>query len=72
MENWLNPSAGAPDDEVAESVSATTLSNVTPKETATPNSAPVSTQEQPKTDTAPITSKKIDDVASAFDDLFNS
>ena len=66
LEGWLNPSA-ASDDEV--STSAQTLSS-----TAKNDEAPFDIDEPakpaaPKAEAAP---KKIDDVAAAFDDLFNS
>jgi hypothetical protein len=76
LEGWLNPTAASEDDgEVEEPVSTETLSKSTPKE------QPVSKvdddinpfEEQPKKETStPTPSKKIDDVAAAFDDLFNS
>ena len=60
LEGWLNPTA----EEGQESVSEQTLSSNQP--------APVKATEAP-TPSAPTTEekKKLDDVASAFDDLFN-
>jgi hypothetical protein len=60
LEGWLNPTA----DEANESVSQQTLSTPSTKVAPAPVAAPaaaVSTEEK----------KKMDDVASAFDDLFN-
>jgi hypothetical protein len=65
LEGWLNPSATS-DDEV--SASAQTLSS-----TAKTDEAPFDVDEPVKA--APVKEaapKKIDDVAAAFDDLFNS
>lgn len=57
LESWLNPSATTDDDEdVVESVATEELS------TTTKSSEP----------SAPKSTQKVDDVASAFDDLFNS
>ena len=64
LEGWLNPSAGG-DDEEETSVSAQTLSS-----TAAPEEAVVPA---PSKAAESITSnKKLDDVTSAFDDLFNN
>jgi hypothetical protein len=80
LENWLNPSAGAPDEEsvVAElgatktqTQPASTTSVTTPQyAAATPTT--VLKDDLPWEDDAPTTSAPKDDVASAFDDLFNN
>ena len=68
LEGWLNPSATG-DDELETSVSAQTLSSTaTAEETTIPAPSKASVVE--KEEVAP--SKKIDDVVSAFDDLFNN
>ena len=61
LEGWLNPSA-ASDEE--KSVSTETLSSTANAE----DDAPFDTTPAPKAAQAP---KKVDDVAAAFDDLFN-
>ena len=61
LEGWLNPSA-ASDEE--KSVSTETLSSTANAE----DDAPFDTTPAPKAAPAP---KKVDDVAAAFDDLFN-
>jgi len=63
LEGWLNPSAAASEDE--KSVSAETLSSTAKDE----DEAPFDTTPS-KPAAAPA--KKLDDVAAAFDDLFNS
>jgi archaellum component FlaC len=74
LENWLNPSAGNDDDADVVSTSVDTLSKATPKtETVSKVEDDVNPfEEQPKKETESVASKKIDDVAAAFDDLFNS
>ena len=67
LEGWLNPSAGNDDDEVVEPVSTQQLSTAVATKT---NEDVNPFEEQPTTKTEPV--KKIDDVAAAFDDLFNS
>jgi hypothetical protein len=62
LEGWLNPSA-ASEEEV--SVSAETLSSTAKDE------APFDV-DAPKAPKAETSAKKVDDVASAFDDLFNN
>ena len=62
LEGWLNPSA-ASEEEV--SVSAETLSSTAKDEAPFDVDAP----KAPKSETS---AKKVDDVASAFDDLFNN
>jgi hypothetical protein len=67
LESWLNPDSEEESEEEA-STSAQTLSSTTSKDEA-PFEAPT----QPKVEPAkPASNKKLDDVASAFDDLFNS
>ena len=69
LEGWLNPSAG--EDDSVESTSAEELSKVAPASTAKAESYDMGgSQEAPKAAEAPA--KKLDDVAAAFDDLFNS
>jgi hypothetical protein len=71
LENWLNPNAGSADGDVAEPVTTDALSNYTPSSKVEADINPF--EEQPKKETSqPAPSKKIDDVAAAFDDLFNS
>jgi len=68
LEGWLNPSASG-DDELETSVSAQTLSS-----TASPAESVIPTP-TPKAEVvaeAPTPAKKLDDVTSAFDDLFNN
>ena len=68
LEGWLNPSATG-DDELETSVSAQTLSS-----TASPAESVIPTP-SPKAEAvaeAPAPTKKLDDVTSAFDDLFNN
>ena len=61
LEGWLNPSAeGANDTASQQTLSTPTAAAPTP----TPTAAPVQA--------APVDRKKLDDVANAFDDLFNS
>jgi hypothetical protein len=72
LENWLNPSSGAPaDDEIVEVLEApkpkTTLSSSTPKATSVAEDG-VGDLPWEK----PVAPKQKDDVASAFDDLFNN
>jgi hypothetical protein len=68
LEGWLNPSAGG-DDEVVEAVSTEQLSNV-----ASAGKAQSHDMGGPTTPSkeAEAPTKKLDDVAAAFDDLFNS
>jgi len=62
LEGWLNPSAQSEDEK---SASAETLSSTATDE----DDAPFDTTPAPK---AAAPAKKLDDVAAAFDDLFNS
>jgi hypothetical protein len=62
LEGWLNPSGAS--DEIEESVSTGTLSSNTEDVQSTPTAAPKAE--------APAPAKKLDDVAAAFDDLFNN
>jgi hypothetical protein len=71
LENWLNPGSAAADDEIVEELEA-------PKPKAAPKQSQVSADmggtkelnDLPWEKEVPA--KKADDVASAFDDLFNS
>jgi hypothetical protein len=69
LENWLNPSAGGEaDDDIVEELEAPKPKAVTPlaksnPETVPMNDLPWEKEEKPKVK---------DDVASAFDDLFNN
>ena len=67
LESWLNPSAGG-DDESVESTSTEELSKVAPSAKTESHDMGGSTP-APK---AEAPAKKLDDVAAAFDDLFNS
>ena len=71
LEGWLNPSATG-DDELETSVSAQTLSSTaSPAESVIP--APTAkTESQDMGGSQPSAAKKLDDVTSAFDDLFNN
>jgi hypothetical protein len=74
LESWLNPSAETTDDENSDdSVTTQELSKPTPKvESAEDTKAPWDEPTTSKKESTPTPSKKIDDVAAAFDDLFNS
>lgn len=68
LEGWLNPSAGGDDEEVTSASAQTLSSTASPAESVVP--APT-----PKAEVvaeAPAPAKKLDDVTSAFDDLFNN
>jgi hypothetical protein len=68
LEGWLNPSATG-DDELETSVSAQTLSSTaSPAESVIPTPTPKAEM----VTEAPAPAKKLDDVTSAFDDLFNN
>jgi hypothetical protein len=68
LEGWLNPSATG-DDELETSVSAQTLSSTaSPAESVIPTPTP----KVEAVEAAPAPAKKLDDVTSAFDDLFNN
>lgn len=71
LEGWLNPSATG-DDELETSVSAQTLSSTaSPAESIIP--APTAKAESHDMGgSQPAPAKKLDDVTSAFDDLFNN
>ena len=60
LEGWLNPTAEEDEESVSEST-LSTPSTPAPQATSTPQAAP-----------AVEDRKKLDDVASAFDDLFNN
>ncbi len=66
LEGWLNPSAAASEEE--KSVSAETLSSTASDE----DEPPFDTTPAPKAEAKKEEAKKLDDVASAFDDLFNN
>ena len=66
LEGWLNPSATG-DDELETSVSAQTLSS-----TASPAESVIPTPTPKAEVVAEAPAKKLDDVTSAFDDLFNN
>ena len=77
LENWLNPSAGAPEDtDVVEALEEPKVYQA-PK-VVSPEYASAKPTEELKNDLpweedeAPKTSAPKDDVASAFDDLFNN
>ena len=64
LEGWLNPSKTSKNEEGESSVAEETLSK---KPTEEVNDLPFDVE-----DDKPKTSKKTDDVAAAFDDLFNN
>jgi hypothetical protein len=69
LEGWLNPSATSDEEETESSVTAETLSSAKPTPSVSHDlGGSVETPAQP----APAVSKKTDDVAAAFDDLFNN
>jgi hypothetical protein len=68
LESWLNPSAGG-DTESVESTSTEELSKVVPAAKTESHDMGGST---PTSKEAEAPAKKLDDVAAAFDDLFNS
>jgi hypothetical protein len=68
LESWLNPSAGG-DTESVESTSTEELSKVAPAAKTESHDMGGST---PTSKEAEAPAKKLDDVAAAFDDLFNS
>jgi hypothetical protein len=72
LENWLNPGSAAADDEIVEELEAPKAKATTPKQSQVSVDMG-GTQEigdLPWEKEAPA--KKADDVASAFDDLFNN
>jgi hypothetical protein len=69
LESWLNPDSEEESEEET-STSAQTLSSTASTDK---DEAPFEAPTQPKSEPAkPASNKKLDDVASAFDDLFNS
>jgi hypothetical protein len=62
LEGWLNPSAAS---EAADSVSAQALASASDEDDDEPTPTP-------KASPAAAPAKKLDDVAAAFDDLFNN
>jgi len=69
LQGWLNPDAEADESSDEVSTSTETLSSTASDdvEVETTDSAPFEVEENPKS-----SNKKLDDVASAFDDLFSS
>lgn len=75
LENWLNPSAGTAEDDDTQGnpASTQTLSNTKPTVEVNSGKMPdVNPFEEQPSAKAEQPTKKIDDVAAAFDDLFNS
>jgi hypothetical protein len=72
LENWLNPGAAASDDEIVEELEAPKPKVITPKQSqvSTDMGGTQEIGDLPWEKEAPA--KKADDVASAFDDLFNN
>ena len=68
LEGWLNPSAGGDDEEVTSASAQTLSSTASPAESTIPTPTPK--VEAVAEASAPA--KKLDDVTSAFDDLFNN
>jgi hypothetical protein len=69
LEGWLNPSATSDEEETESSVTAETLSSAKPTPSVSHDLG--GSVETPAQSTPPV-SKKTDDVAAAFDDLFNN
>ena len=69
LEGWLNPSASSDDDGTTSVVEETLSTNTTSKATPSVSHDLGGSIETP---TQPPVSKKTDDVAAAFDDLFNN
>jgi hypothetical protein len=69
LEGWLNPSATSDEEETESSVTAETLSSTKPTPSVSHDLG--GSVETPAQSTPPV-SKKTDDVAAAFDDLFNN
>ena len=69
LEGWLNPSATSDEDETEASVAGETLSSAKPTPSVSHDlGGSIETPAQ----STPEVSKKTDDVAAAFDDLFNN
>jgi len=68
LEGWLNPSAGGDDEEVTSASAQTLSSTASPAESVIPTPTP----KVEAVVEAPAPAKKLDDVTSAFDDLFNN
>jgi hypothetical protein len=68
LEGWLNPSAGGDDEEVTSASAQTLSSTASPAESVVPTPTP---KVEAVAET-PAPAKKLDDVTSAFDDLFNN
>jgi hypothetical protein len=77
LENWLNPNSAA-DDEIVEELEAPKTKTTTPKQSQVSVDMGGTQKigdlpyEIMKNNTAEAPAKKTDDVASAFDDLFNN
>ena len=69
LEGWLNPSATSDEDETEASVAGETLSSAKPTPSVSHDLG--GSIETPAQSTSEV-SKKTDDVAAAFDDLFNN
>jgi hypothetical protein len=71
LESWLNPSADSDDttSNMTESPQSESLSTVKPKVDSLPDVNPFEGQQTVKTEKP---ANKVDDVAAAFDELFNS
>ena len=68
LESWLNPSAGGDDEETTSASAQTLSSTASPAESVVPTPTP---KVEAVVET-PTPAKKLDDVTSAFDDLFNN
>jgi hypothetical protein len=68
LEGWLNPSAGGDAEEVTSASAQTLSSTASPAESVIPTPTP----KVEAVAEAPAPAKKLDDVTSAFDDLFNN
>jgi hypothetical protein len=68
LEGWLNPSAGGDEEEVTSASAQTLSSTASPAESVVPTPTP----KVEAVAEAPAPAKKLDDVTSAFDDLFNN
>ena len=68
LEGWLNPSAGGDDEETTSASAQTLSSTASPAESVVPTPTP---KVEAVVET-PTPAKKLDDVTSAFDDLFNN
>lgn len=71
LQSWLNPDAETNDDSEETSTSAETLSSTSTDESDAPFDTSENTTKTEEQKSTP-SNKKLDDVASAFDDLFSS